>query len=172
MPKVNQPKNIAKLLVSLIICQCAGLIGSIFTIPAIPTWYATLEKPPFTPPNWLFAPAWLTLYLLMGISAVIIWLQGIDKRQVKMALIIFLSQLALNILWSAVFFGLKSPLYGAIVIIALWIIILFTILSFWKLSKVASWLLLPYIGWVTFAATLNISILILNPSSSPLLLLP
>ncbi len=164
MPKVNQPKNIAKLLVSLIICQCAGLIGSIFTTPAIPTWYATLEKPPFTPPSWLFVPAWLTLYLLMGISAFIIWLQGIDKHQVRMSLIIFLTQLALNVLWSVVFFGLKSPLYGAIVIIALWITILFTILSFLKLLKVASWLLLPYIGWVTFAATSNISILILNPS--------
>ncbi|MFC1987106.1 TspO/MBR family protein [Chloroflexota bacterium] len=164
MPKVNQPKNIIKLLVSVIICQCAGLIGSIFTTPAIPTWYATLAKPPFTPPNWLFAPAWLTLYLLMGISAFIIWLQGIDKRQVRLALIIFATQLALNTLWSVVFFGLKSPLYGAMVIIALWITILFTILNFWKLSKVAGWLLLPYIGWVTFAAALNISILILNPS--------
>ncbi|MFC1918977.1 TspO/MBR family protein [Chloroflexota bacterium] len=160
---MKQPRVIVKLLVSIITCQCAGLIGSIFTAPAIPTWYASLEKPPFTPPNWLFAPAWITLYLLMAISAFIIWYQAGHKRQRRTALIVFLTQLVLNALWSVVFFGLESPLYGAIVIIALWVMILFTILKFFSLSPVAGWLLLPYIGWVTFAAILNLSILILNP---------
>ena len=155
--------DIVKLITSIIACQCAGLIGSLFTTPAIPTWYAALQKPPFTPPNWLFAPAWITLYLLMGISAFIIWRRGLDNRLVKQALIVFLIQLVLNALWSVAFFGLESPLYGVIVITALWVAILITIVKFFKVSPVAAVLMLPYILWVTFAATLNVSILLLNP---------
>ena len=156
-------RDTVKIIVSIIACQCSGLIGSIFTTAAIPTWYASLQKPPFTPPNWLFAPAWITLYLLMGISAFFIWRRGLGNRQARTALIIFLIQLILNALWSIAFFGLESPLYGVIVIVALWIAILFTILKFWKISSVAAILLLPYILWVSFAAVLNISIFILNP---------
>jgi benzodiazapine receptor len=156
-------KDIARLIISIIACQCAGLVGSIFTTPTIPTWYAALQKPVFTPPNWLFGPAWVTLYLLMGISAFIIWRRGLDNQQVRAALIVFLIQLVLNALWSVAFFGLKSPLYGVIVIVALWIAILFTILKFFKVSSAAGVLLLPYILWVSFAAVLNISIWILNP---------
>lgn len=155
--------DILKLLASIIGCQCAGLVGSIFTIPSIPTWYASLQKPPFTPPNWLFAPAWITLYLLMGIAAFIVWQKGLDKQGVKPALVIFLIQLVLNALWSVVFFGFKSPLWGVIVIVALWIAILFTILKFFRLSRTAGALLLPYILWVSFAAILTISVWVLNP---------
>ena len=155
--------DIVKLVISIIVCQCAGLIGSLFTTPAITTWYATLQKPPFTPPNWLFAPAWITLYLLMGISAFIIWRRGLGNPQVKRALCLFVIQLVLNALWSVAFFGIESPLYGVIVIAALWVAILFTILKFFKVSSVAAALLLPYILWVTFAAVLNVSILVLNP---------
>jgi benzodiazapine receptor len=155
--------DIVKLVISIIACQCAGLIGSLFTAPSIPTWYATLQKPPFTPPSWLFAPAWITLYLLMGISAFIIWRRGLDNRLVKQALIVFLIQLVLNALWSVAFFGLESPLYGVIVIAALWVAILLTILKFFKVSSVATVLMLPYILWVTFAAVLNVSIWVLNP---------
>ena len=155
-------RYIIKLIASIIICQSAGLIGSIFTTPAISTWYATLDKPPFTPPNWLFAPAWITLYLLMAVSASIVWQRGLGSRPVRTSLVIFLIQLILNALWSVVFFGLQSPLYGIIVIVALWIVILLTIIKFFRLSTLAGVLLLPYIGWVTFAATLNVSIFILN----------
>ncbi|HUU65564.1 MAG TPA: TspO/MBR family protein [Dehalococcoidales bacterium] len=155
--------DIVKLVISIIVCQCAGLIGSIFTMPAITTWYATLQKPPFNPPNWLFAPAWATLYLLMGISAFIIWRRGLGNPQVKRALFLFVIQLVLNALWSVAFFGLESPLYGVIVIAALWVAILFTILKFFKVSSVAAVLMLPYILWVTFAAVLNVSIWVLNP---------
>ena len=155
--------DIVKLVISIIACQCAGFIGSLFTTAAISTWYATLQKPPFTPPNWLFAPAWATLYLLMGISAFIIWRRGLDNPQVKRALFLFVIQLVLNTLWSVVFFGFESPLYGVIVIAALWVAILFTILKFFKVSSVAAVLLLPYILWVTFAAVLNVSIWVLNP---------
>ena len=156
-------RYIFKLLISIVACQCAGLIGSAFTTPAIPTWYAALEKPLFTPPNWLFAPAWITLYLLMGISASIVWQRGLDVPRVRTALIIFLIQLILNALWSVVFFGLESPLYGVIVIAVLWIAIVLTIVQFFRISTLAGALLLPYIGWVTFAAALNISIFMLNP---------
>lgn len=152
-----------KLIISLVACQCAGLIGSIFTVSAIPTWYSTLQKPSFTPPNWLFAPAWVTLYLLMGISAFIVWRKGLDSKPVRAVLIVFLIQLILNALWSVAFFGLESPLYGVIVIAALWLAILITTIKFFRLSALAGLLLLPYIGWVSFAAVLNVLILILNP---------
>jgi len=156
-------RDVIKLVVSLVACQCDGLIGSIFTTPAIPTWYAALEKPSFNPPNWLFAPAWITLYLLMGVAAFLIWRKGLEQKEVRAALVIFLVQLVLNALWSVVFFGLQSPLYGVVVILALWVVILLTILSFFKLSTAAGALLLPYILWVSFAAVLNVSILVLNP---------
>ena len=155
--------NIAKLIASLVVCQCAGIIGSAFTTPAIPNWYATLQKPVFTPPNWLFAPAWITLYLLMGIAAFLVWRVGLENRRVRIALILFLVQLALNSLWSVAFFGMQSPLYGVIVIVILWLMILLTILKFSRISAAAAWLLVPYILWVSFASALNISILILNP---------
>jgi len=155
--------NILKLVVSIVVSQCAGIIGSVFTTPAIPTWYASLQKPPFTPPNWLFAPAWITLYLLMGIAALLVWRVGLANHRVRTALVLFLVQLALNALWSVVFFGLQSPLYGVIVIIVLWLTILLTMLKFARISAVAAWLLVPYILWVSFASVLNISIWILNP---------
>ena len=155
--------NSIKLVVSLVVCQCAGIIGSLFTSPAIPTWYASLQKPVFTPPNWLFAPAWITLYLLMGIAAFLVWRVGLETRRVKIALIIFLVQLVLNSLWSIAFFGMQSPLYGIIVIIILWLMILLTIFRFAGISATAAWLLVPYILWVSFASALNIAIWILNP---------
>jgi len=155
-------RDILKLVVSILACQCAGFIGSIFTMPAIPTWYETLAKPSFTPPSWLFAPAWVTLYVLMGVAAFLIWRKGLDIRNVRTALIIFLVQLVLNALWSAIFFGAKSLIGGAVVIVLLWIVILFTILRFFKISAAAGGLLIPYILWVSFASVLNISILALN----------
>ena len=156
-------KYVFKLLISIAACQCAGVVGSLFTTPAIPTWYAALQKPAFTPPNWLFAPAWITLYLLMGISASIIWHRGLNNRAIRVALIIFLIQLILNALWSVVFFGLESPLCGIVVIVLLWMAILLSIIMFFRVSTLAGSLLLPYIGWVTFAALLNIYIFVLNP---------
>ena len=160
--KSSKFRETIRFVVSIVACQCAGLIGSIFTTPAIPTWYATLEKPFFTPPNWLFAPAWVTLYVLMGIAAFLVWHKGLREEGVKPALVMFLVQLVLNALWSVVFFGLKSPVGGAVAIIILWVAILFTILRFFRLSVAAGSLLIPYILWVSFAAALNISIWILN----------
>ncbi len=156
-------RDIVKLVVSIVACQCAGAIGSVFTTPAIPTWYAALEKPSFTPPNWLFAPAWITLYVLMAVAAFLVWRQGFAREGVRCALIVFLVQLVLNALWSVVFFGLHSPLYGMVVILALWVAILVTIIKFFRLSVAAGSLMLPYILWVSFASALNIAIWVLNP---------
>jgi len=155
-------RDIWKLVVSIIACLAAGAIGSIFTRQAIPTWYATLEKPAFNPPNWVFMPVWTLLYILMGIAAFLVWRKGLENRQVRIALIVFLVQLVLNALWSVAFFGLESPVYGLIVITVLWLAILFTTLQFYRISRAAGGLMLPYLLWVTFAAVLNESIWLLN----------
>jgi len=154
--------DVGKLVVSLVACQLAGLIGSFFTITSITTWYATLQKPSFTPPNWLFAPAWITLYVLMGLAAFFVWRKGIDKPGVAGALALFLVQLVLNALWSIVFFGFQSPFGGLVVIVLLWFAILFTILRFFRLSITAGALMIPYILWVTFASVLTFSVWRLN----------
>jgi len=156
-------KDGVKLAISILICQGAGFIGSLFTRPSIPTWYATLEKPSFTPPNWVFAPVWITLFALMGISLFIIWRRGLAEKKTRKALGIFGVQLTFNILWPALFFGLKSPLAGLIDIVVLWVLIVLTFFYFFKISKTAGALLLPYLLWVSFAVALNVSIWRLNP---------
>ncbi|MGI0134238.1 MAG: TspO/MBR family protein [Candidatus Micrarchaeaceae archaeon] len=149
--------KIITLVSSVALCEVVGNVGTLFTIPAIPTWYATLAKPIFTPPNWVFAPTWLVLYLLMGIS-----LYLVVRRASKGVLAIFGVQLALNVLWSFSFFGLKSTLGGLITAVALFISIVATMVVFWKTSKAASLLLLPYMAWSAFAAALNLFVLVLN----------
>lgn len=154
--------EILKLAISIIICLAAGFIGSIFTNRSIPTWYAALKKPSFSPLNWLFGPVWTALFILMGISLFLIWRKGLNYPSVKIPLIIFGVQLLLNILWSFLFFTLKSPLAGFIEIILLWILILITILLFYPTSKTTAVLLLPYILWVSFASILNFTLWRLN----------
>lgn len=154
--------NILKLIGCIVLCQLAGLIGSIFTFEAIPTWYAALIKPPFNPPNWVFGPVWTVLYTLMGISLFLVWKKGDKGFNIKNAVIIFIIQLLLNAVWSAIFFGAKSVLSAFILISLLWIAILLTMIQFNKVSKPAAYLLLPYLLWVSFASYLNLSIYILN----------
>lgn len=125
-------KSIVKLIISIAVCQFAGVIGSIFTRPSIPIWYAALQKPDFNPPDWIFAPVWIILYTLMGISAYIVLSKGFDKRFVKVSLMIFLFQLFLNALWSVLFFGFHSPLYAFIEIIILWTAITVVMGCFFK----------------------------------------
>ena len=153
--------DILRLIASILLCQVAGFFGSLFTTPAIPTWYKTLNKPFFNPPNWIFSPVWISLFLLMGISQFMVWRRQ-DHPKFKTALIFFFVQLILNILWSIAFFGLRSPLLGFINIILLWIAILLTIQYFLKVSKFAGVLLLPYFLWVSFATLLNFFLWILN----------
>ncbi len=155
-------KNIAVLVVSLGVCQLAALIGSLFNARSIPEWYDTLNKPFFNPPSWVFAPVWTALFVLMGISLYIVWAKGWKKKEVRTGIALFGVQLVLNVLWSFFFFYLRSPLFGLIGIIVLWIAILLTIIWFARVSRTAACLLVPYIVWVSFAAVLNLSFVLLN----------
>ena len=150
-----------KLIFAILISQLAGIIGSLFTITSTKSWYTTIIKPSFNPPNWIFGPVWTLLYLLMGISLYLILTTKKSKNR-KIGLYLFFTQLVLNTLWSILFFGLQSPLFAFIEIIILWLAILLTIIYFYKINKKASYLLIPYILWVTFAAILNLSIYSLN----------
>ncbi len=151
---------------AVLICEAAGIIGSFFTTPAIGGWYKELNKPLFSPPNWVFAPVWTLLYFLMGISLYLIRTKeiriGKEIRQKTVALMIFEIQLILNMAWSFLFFGLKNPLLAFAEIIILWISILLCIIHFYKIDKKAAYILLPYIFWVSYAATLNFSLWRLN----------
>jgi len=155
-------KDLPKLIVSVIGCELVGFLGTPFTISAIPTWYATLNKPFFSPPNWLFGPAWTLLYFLMGVAFYLIWKQDFKKKKVKTAGMYFLAQLGLNFIWSPIFFGLRAPLLGLIVIVAMWILIVMTMTKFYPLSRLAFYLLIPYLLWVSFATILNGAIVVLN----------
>jgi benzodiazapine receptor len=155
-------KNLPKLILSIIACELVGILSTPFTVAAIPTWYATLIKPSFAPPNWLFGPAWTLLYLCMGISFYLISISKLKKKNVNEAKKYFFFQLACNFIWSPVFFGLHNPMLGLIVIILLWILILLTMQKFYPISKPAFYLLVPYILWVSFATTLNAAIVLLN----------
>jgi len=155
-------KEIIKLIASLLICQAAGFLGSLVTTPSIPIWYASLEKPSFSPPNWVFSPVWITLYALMGISLYLLWRQDIKTPKVRIALFFFIVQLILNVCWSMIFFGLKFSFLAFIEILLLWAAILLTMVKALKVSKIAGILLLPYILWVSFAAVLNFFLWYLN----------
>jgi len=155
-------KNFFALILSIIICELAGAIGTIFTVSAIPSWYSTLIKPALNPPAWVFGPVWTTLYALMGIAAFLVWKKGWESKDVKIALGIFATQLVLNAAWSVLFFDGHSAFWALMDISALWLAIALTMLRFERISKPAAYLLVPYLFWVTFATYLNFSIVILN----------
>ncbi len=156
-------KTVIKFIIALLLCQCAGFAGSLFTTPSIPTWYATLNKPSFTPPSWIFAPVWTLLYVLMGITLFMLWQRFSHTRMTRVAITFFIIQLALNVIWSALFFGIHSPFLAFIEIIVLWLAILGTIIFSLRVSRIAGGLLIPYLLWVSFASILNFSIWQLNP---------
>lgn len=155
-------KKVLGVLIFVLVCELAGVIGSVFTTPSIPGWYAGLAKPSFNPPNWIFGPVWTTLYAMMGLAAYLVYAKGPRRSEVKKALAVFAVQLVLNALWSIVFFGAHMILGAAVVIVLLWVMILESIVLFSKISKTAAYLLIPYILWVSFATILNISLYILN----------
>ena len=155
-------KDILTLVVLVLICQAAGGIGGLFTATSVGTWYAGLRKPPYNPPGWIFGPVWTVLYALMGVAAWLVVRRGWDSVAVKAALAAFVAQLVLNMLWSAVFFGMRSPGIAFIELLGLWVAILVTIRLFWRVSPTAGALLVPYVLWVSFAAVLNYSIWRLN----------
>jgi len=147
---------------SIGVCLSAGALGTVFTVSSIPTWYTTLNKPVFNPPNWIFGPVWTVLYILMGVSFALIWLKGVKTQKSREAISLFLVQLFLNAIWTPIFFGAKNLFLALIVIILMWIFILKTILAFGKINKTASYLLYPYIAWVSFATILNFAVWLLN----------
>jgi benzodiazapine receptor len=151
-----------QLVVSIVVCQFVGFIGSIFTMASIPTWYASLNKPFFKPPNWLFAPVWIILYTLMGVSLSLVLHKRPIDRGMRLALAAFITQLILNVLWSIAFFGLRSLIGGLVVIGILWIAISATVIAFLKISRIAGAMLVPYLLWTSFAAVLNFALLMLN----------
>ena len=150
--------NWQTLIIFIILCQTAGILGAIFTVKAIPTWYKNLKKPSFNPPNWLFGPVWTLLYLLMGVSGYLLW----QNNHSSTGIILFFTQLALNAVWTPLFFGAKKLGLAFFEITLMWLAIIMTIIFAWNIYPLASILLIPYLFWVTFASVLNFSIWQLN----------
>jgi len=158
-------KNIFIFVISIIVCESVGIIGSFFTFSSVTNWFPTLVKPWFSPPSWLFGPVWIIMYFLMGLSLYIIWNSKAElskQKYRKQFFILFGIQLILNALWSFLFFGLKNPTYGLIDILFLDIVVAMTIIYAYRVSKYAAILLAPYMVWITFATLLNFEIVLLN----------
>lgn len=158
---MSPAKQTIGLVVLLAVCLGAAALGSAATVPRIDDWYAALDKPSWTPPSWVFGPVWTVLYIAMAVAAWLVWRQR-ESHAVRVPLLLFAVQLALNMAWSWLFFGLMSPALGFADIVLLWIAIAATMAAFWQRSRVAGLLLVPYLAWVTFAAALNYSIWQLN----------
>lgn len=155
--------KIVKIIIALIVCLAVGYSASTVTRPSVETWYPTIVKPVFNPPNWIFMPVWTLLYILMAIAAGLVWDKIKEQtEEVKKALLFFIIQLTLNAIWSYLFFGLKNPLLALVEIALLWLMIYETYLKFVKINKIAGYLLIPYMAWVAFAGILNASIWWLN----------
>ena len=154
--------NYKRLSISIFLCQLVGWMGAIFTAEAIPNWYETLEKPFFSPPNWVFGPVWTLLYLMMGISVYLIWQRIEENKAAKTAFVLFWIHLAFNASWSLVFFNLKNLALALINILIIWSLIIILMIKFWNIDRRSSYLLIPYLFWVTFATALNYSIWMLN----------
>lgn len=162
LPWTKPKDNYLYLIGFILLAQLAGLVGSLFTFSAIPTWYATLDKPFFAPPNFVFGPVWTTLYTLMGISAYLVWRKYQFKRKSLIFWEVYFAQLILNTLWSIIFFGFKELGLAFVEIMALWYFIVRAIQESKKLNLTSAYLLYPYLAWVSFAALLNLSLYLLN----------
>jgi tryptophan-rich sensory protein len=154
-------KDIVRAAAAVVFCELVGISGALFTGPAVDGWYRTLERPAFAPPNWVFGPAWTLLYALMGIAAYLVWKAPKTPAR-RAALAWFGAQLALNAIWSPVFFGLKNPGFALLIIVMMWAAIVATIAAFARVRTAAAWLLVPYLLWVSFATYLNYSFWALN----------
>lgn len=154
-------KNTLQAIGFIAVSQLAGIVGSFFVMPAVDGWYMELTKPSFNPPSWVFGPVWTLLYSLMGIAAFLVWKKGSGAAR-RTALILFGAQLVANSLWSILFFALQSPGFAFLNIMILWVLIVATMVAFYRISKLATLLMAPYILWVSFAAFLNYTIWMLN----------
>ncbi len=160
--KLPPARTIGLLVVCIAIPLLVGVIGSVFTMSEITTWYAGLQKPPFNPPDWIFGPVWTLLYILMGIALWFVLREGTGKRDVRVAAILFAAQLVANLIWSVLFFGMHQIAASSIEVLILLGLIVATIVAFRRISTTAGWLLVPYLCWTTFATVLTFSIWLLN----------
>ena len=155
-------RTIVQLVLFIAVPLACGMLGSLFTARSVSTWYASLNKPMFTPPGWIFGPVWTYLYASMGVAAFFVWRKGWDVPGVRLAIIAFAVQLLLNMMWSPAFFGLRSTIAGLAVIVPLLIAIGVCTALFFRVSLPAGWLMTPYLAWVAFATALNMSLYWLN----------
>lgn len=155
-------RNIGMALVAIAVSVVVSVLGSMATLPNIPTWYAQLDKPWFNPPNWVFGPVWTLLYALLAFAfwRILTLPAGTPGR--GGAILLYLVQMTANAAWSWAFFGFQSPMAGLVVIAILWLLIVANMVAFWRLDRLSGWLFVPYIAWVTFAAALNIAIVVIN----------
>ena len=154
--------NASKLVISIAIPVAVGATAGFFTATGVDSWYQTINKPSWNPPSWIFAPVWTTLYVMMGIALFLVWKSNTSEVLKKRAITFFAVQLVLNFFWSFIFFNQEQPGWALVEIIAMWLAILVTIFAFSKVNKIAAWLLVPYISWVSFATILNYTIWQLN----------
>ena len=162
-PAPARSTRAVRLLLLLAAVAATGFIGSLVTLPKVPSWYARLEKPFFTPPSWLFGPVWTALYLAMALAAWRVWNHPAPEGKRRTALVLFTLQLGLNAAWSPVFFGRERPAWALAVIVALLGAILVTTRAFFRIDRLAGGLMLPYVAWVSYATALNAAIVVLNP---------
>lgn len=155
-------KNWLKLITSIVLVWIVGVSGSLFTASSVTTWFPSLAKPSFNPPSWLFGPVWTILYIMIGVSLYLVWTAKAKAKVKKKAYWIFGIQLVLNALWSVAFFGAQNPALAFIIIVLLWISIIVNAMVFYKISRPAGYLLVPYFLWVSFASILNLFIWLLN----------
>ena len=154
--------NILKLVIAILIPLLVGFSSSFFTVTEVNSWYQTIQKPAWNPPNWIFGPVWTTLYIFMGIALYLVWKADAGAAVKKYAITLFAIQLVLNFFWSIIFFSQHQPGWAFVEIVGMWLMILLTIFAFAKINTTAAWLLVPYISWVSFAAILNFTIWKLN----------
>lgn len=155
-------REILRFAASVAVCEGVGLVSGFVTARGIREWYPGIAKPSFTPPGSVFGPVWTALYFMMGASLYLVWRRWDGSPAVRAALLAFAAQLLLNGLWSLLFFGARNPLAGFVEILALWAAIVATIVLFWRISRPAGILLVPYALWVSFASVLNWSLWRLN----------
>ena len=151
-----------KLILSILIPLGIGLLSGYLTSEGVNGWYVTAVKPPFNPPNWLFAPVWTVLYITIGVALYFVWKTDTRTRWKQYAIAAFAVQMVLNFCWSFIFFKLEEPGWALLEIIALWLSIVWMIVSFTRVSPVTGWILAPYLLWVSFAVLLNYNIWELN----------
>ena len=154
--------NIVKAIIAIVIPLMVGATSGFFTVTGVESWYQTIQKPSWNPPNWIFGPVWTTLYVMMGIALFLVWKEDTSEELKKIAIGLFAVQLTLNFFWSFIFFNQQQPGWALVEIIAMWFFILLTIFAFAQVNKTAAWLLVPYISWVSFASILNYTIWQLN----------